>query len=157
MSVSITKLMTKMIPDLRSSYVAESPAPVNKNRLYVIKYMRKWKWVQLKSEFQHTGLWSPAARPPRLWCYRQALFFCHLHLTALLFPQGKMRGERLANAIISVRKIANISSVMSLRPSVCLRVRPSVCTEQLGYQWSDFSVKFCIWVIFENLSKFKFC
>jgi hypothetical protein len=35
--------------------------------------------------------WSAAASPPRRLCYRPAVFFRQLRLTALSFPQEKIR------------------------------------------------------------------
>jgi len=47
------------------------------------------KEVQLKFELQHGGTWSAAVwLPHHLWC-RPAVFFSHLCLIALSFPQGK--------------------------------------------------------------------
>ena len=42
-----------------------------------------YKGVQLKSKLQRTGIWSAAARPPILLCYRPAVFL-HLSHSALI-------------------------------------------------------------------------
>jgi len=39
--------------------------------------------------YQHTGNWLAAAWQPRQLCYRPAILFPHLLLTALSFPQRK--------------------------------------------------------------------
>jgi hypothetical protein len=49
------------------------------------------KGDRLKSKFKHTATCSPAAWQPRHLCYRPAVFFRHLRLIALSFPQGKIQ------------------------------------------------------------------
>jgi hypothetical protein len=56
--------------------------------------------IQLKSTLQHTGTQPSAARPPRRLCYHPAVFFCHLRLIALSFPQGKIRRNFKQNYFI---------------------------------------------------------
>jgi hypothetical protein len=62
---------------------------------YVYSYTCIHKWAQLKSKIQHTGTWSAGAWPPRRLCYRSAVLFRHLRLTALTFPPPKKSGARL--------------------------------------------------------------
>jgi hypothetical protein len=57
----------------------------------MVKYVCQHKDVQLKSNLHYTCTWSAAAWPPRYLCYRPAVFFCQLRLTALLFSQEKIR------------------------------------------------------------------
>ena len=45
---------------------------------------------KVTSKFQHPGARSGAARPPRRLCYRPAVFFRHLRLTALSFSLAKI-------------------------------------------------------------------
>ena len=130
-----------MIPDLRSSYVAEDPAPVNG---IVCTYVQVYEEMEM----------SPVEiRIPIHWI----LIVCSMTtLPPVVSPSNILPlssshcafGERLKNNTISVlrdvRKIAAVSSVVSLRPSVCLPARPSVRMEQLGSQWTDFSVKLVI-------------
>ena len=50
-----------------------------------------YKVIQVKSKLRHTGIWSAAVGAFRRQCYRPSVFFRHLSLIGLLFPQGKMR------------------------------------------------------------------
>jgi hypothetical protein len=59
--------------------------------VYVCIYVRVYKDVQLKTKLQHIGTWTAAALPPRRLCYRPAIFFLHLCLIALWFPQVEIR------------------------------------------------------------------
>ena len=44
----------------------------------------------MKSKLLHAGAWSVAAlQPPRRLCYHPAVFFCHVGLFLLSFPQEK--------------------------------------------------------------------
>ena len=52
---------------------------------------REFSW---NPNSQYTRTWSVAAWPPRRLCYRPAVFFCHIRLTALSFPHGKKFGAR---------------------------------------------------------------
>jgi len=49
-----------------------------------------YKGVQLKSNLPRNGICPAAAWPQRRLCYRPAVFFHHLRLTVLSFPQGEI-------------------------------------------------------------------
>jgi hypothetical protein len=58
----------------------------NGARLEMVSYVCVYSLVQFKSALIHTGTHL---------CYRQAVFFRHLRLTALSSPQGNIRGTFL--------------------------------------------------------------
>ena len=54
-------------------------------------YVRTYKGVELKSGRHNNGNSAVAAWPPRHLCYCPAVFFCHLRLIALSFPQAVLK------------------------------------------------------------------
>jgi len=54
----------------------------------VCVYISTYRGVEFKSERHNTGNSAAAAWPPRHLCYCPEVFFCHLRLTALSFPQA---------------------------------------------------------------------
>jgi hypothetical protein len=54
-----------------------------------VNYVCISKGVCLKSQVRHTGTRPVAAWPPRRMCYRPAVVFRHLTLTAISFPHNK--------------------------------------------------------------------
>jgi hypothetical protein len=146
-----------MIPYWPSNYVAEGPAPVI-GIVYTYDQIceeTEMSPVEIRIPTHWTLIACSMTVPPLMLSPSTILPSSSSHCAFI--PTGKKIGERLKNVISvfrDVRKIATISSVTSPRPSV----RSSVRTEQLGSQWTDFSVKLYIWVIFENMPrKFKFC
>ena len=160
MSINITKLMSDD-PQFSQQLRCRRSCTSQRNFLYV--------WSSIWGNGNEYS-WNPNSNTldcDRLQPDRPASGVIAKHSSFVIFISLRFRsrkekcGERLTNAIISVfrdvRNTANISSAMSLRPFACLPVRPSFPTEQLGSQWTGFSVKFDIWVILENLSrKLKF-
>jgi len=59
--------------------------------VHMVNYICTYKGVPFKRTPQHPGTWSAAAWRSRHLCYRPAVFFGYLSLTALAFPRGKIR------------------------------------------------------------------
>jgi hypothetical protein len=90
------------LPKLRSNYVLEGSAQVEfwASQIWVYIYIYSqlprvyvsvYKRVRLKCELQHIETWRIAVRPPRRVYHRPAIFFRHIRIIALSFPQGKFR------------------------------------------------------------------
>jgi hypothetical protein len=60
-------------------------------------YTSVYTRAQLKSRLQHTGTRSAAAWPSCRMYHRPALFFRHLNLVVLSFPQAKIRPAKSVN------------------------------------------------------------
>jgi hypothetical protein len=128
--------------------------------------------VQLKSKLQHTGTWSAAAWPPHRLCYRLAVFFGHLRLTALLFLQSKIRRRfhncyyfsfayvwncvsrnASVNAQQRLRSISkHCSKSFSLQQSIIVTLLQMSSTNS---KWQDFTGKFTSES--HQISRFVFC
>jgi hypothetical protein len=78
------------IPDLHNSHVPEGLAKLNATQggnEYTCGQLQ-----QRRAEIQIPTYWNLIAlsiTTPQL-CYLPAVFFCHLHVTELSFPQGKI-------------------------------------------------------------------
>lgn len=92
----ITALRVQILAKLRqlSSGRSEASSFSRKSKLsaHMVRYMCI-KGSQLKYKLQYNGTWSASARALRRLCYRPTVFSRQVHLTAILFPQGKLQRE----------------------------------------------------------------
>ena len=96
MKFSITlglKFEQQTTPDVRSRYFRKACC-MSGISIHLLNYASTvHKAVQFKSKLQHTGTLSAATWPQRRFCYRPAVFFHQLCLTALSFPREKIARE----------------------------------------------------------------
>jgi len=120
----------------------EGPAPSLSEHKYGQLYTHTYNTVQLKPKLQNMEPDRPQPDCPRRLCYRPAVFFRHLRLTALSFPQGNIL-PRVSNllhffSVCAKYRKASISFVTSFRPP---RRNNSPPTGRIF-------MKFDIWVFF---------